>query len=130
MSYDAPFEFLSPNEEVYLAGSANKTARIMYIDCLALMQDLVAEFGASSLRPIFEPREIQRAAAEARANFPRSAHFVKNNVEMNMMTALDLHAELTSTSRQVMHSIVRSYVDEYLNDLINQYQIIRRGVVP
>lgn len=128
MSYDAPFEFLSPDEERYLASGVNKTARTMYIDCLALMHDLVADFGAISLHPVFEQSEIRKAAAEAKANFPRSGYLVKNNIEINMKTALDLYNELTSTSRQVTRPIIRSYVDEYLNDLINQYQAIRQAI--
>lgn len=130
MAYDTPFEFLTPGEEVYLNSSGHEADRTLYIDCLALLHDVLADFSTTSLHSVFKRVEIVRTTAESTAQFPRVAYLVKKNVETNMKTALELYDELTSGARQVTRPITLSYVDEYLNDLLNQYQAIRRAVVP
>ena len=130
MAYDTPFQSLTPDEERYLSNVNHQSDRTIYIDCLAFLHDLLADFGTASLHSAFEPDQIKRAASEAKANFARSAYSLKNNIETNMRTALDLHQELTSGARQVTRPVTLSYVEEYLNDLLDQYRVIRRATIP
>jgi len=130
MAYDTPFRFLTTGEEHYLVSTGHEADRTLYIDCLALLHDVLADFGTMSLHSVFTRAEIAKTAAESIVQFSRVAYLVKNNIEANMKTALDLYDELTSGARQVTRAVTLSYVDEYLDDLLKQYQAIRHAVVP
>src|ERR1041385_5931645 len=114
MSYTTPFQFLTEDERLYLIDDAHKNDRIIYGDCLALMHDLLADFGAWSFHSVLKRSQIEAVAADSKSSFAPLADSIKDKVEINLQTALELHTELTSTTRQVTRAVALSFVDEYL----------------
>jgi hypothetical protein len=125
MPYVTPFKFLTNDEERYLIDVAHSRDRIIYMDCLALMHDVLAEFGATPLHSVLRLGVIKDATEDSKLKFTAAAHFLKDNVEINMDTAVDLYTELTSGTRQVTRAVALSFVDEYLTHLVSQYQSTR-----
>ena len=51
MSYDTPFEYLEPSEIQTLSEDVN--LNIIYIDCLAMLHDILSEFSSSPEKSVF-----------------------------------------------------------------------------
>jgi hypothetical protein len=125
MSYTTPFKFLTEDEQLYLIDDSHQNDRRIYGDCLALMHDVLADFGEMPFYSVLERSQIEDAAADSKSRFTPLADSLRSNVGINTDTALELHTELTSTTRQVTRAVALSFVDEYLRQLIQQYQAIR-----
>jgi hypothetical protein len=125
-----PFQFLSAAELAYLLDRDHKTDKAIYIDCLALMHDVLASFSTNEEHSAFEVDWIKSKARNCMNSFQPQAGSVKSNVQTNLRSAIDMYGELTSGTRTVTRFVALTYVDAYLNDLLDQYRTIRYPSLP
>lgn len=127
MPYSTPFESLSPEAVESLSDPQSSDLKMVYIDCLAMLHDVLSDFGSSPEHPVFANRgqPIDQAAIRSTAaDLQRQVGTVFENVGINMEIAFDLRREATSLS-SVTSSMSRHLVDNYLESLLNQYQVLR-----
>jgi hypothetical protein len=128
MAFNTPYEFLSPNDIFYLSHTNNQSDRLFYIDCLALLDDLLTSFSSSPDHWIFPPEKNKEDVMESLSNL--SWRDLQDNLKKNLSTAWDLYEELNSSNRSVTSFTARSLADKFLNDLLEQYLLIRYSRVP
>jgi hypothetical protein len=135
MAFDTPFKLLSQQEVERLALADGTAARAAFIDCLALLHDILASFGSEPQNPVlvkYDHRnkefrfaradKMLRECIEGVGGFDTTC---RNALSENFDTASSLRDEFTASTRQVTSYEARQLVDEYLNQLINQYLRLR-----
>jgi hypothetical protein len=128
--YFTPFKLLSAADVSYLLDRDNQKEKLIYIDCLALLHDILASFSTTEEHSLFEVSWIKQKTARSIDKFQPQAHSIKDNVRGNLKSAEDLYGELTSTARTVTRFVAVSYVDAYMTALLDQYRTIRYSRVP
>lgn len=126
----APFRFLSDADAAYLADNDHREDKLIYVDCLALMHDVLADFSSNEDHSVFPASWIQQQAVRSIDKFQPQAHSLKTNVRTNLLSAMNLYGELTSPARTVTRFVALSYVDAYINDLLDQYRNLRYSRLP
>lgn len=125
MAYNDPFAFLNPGEVRYLADSDHRRDREIYIDCLALIHDLLTGLGTTPSEPMFDDKEVGRNYRGAVQAFAGQAQDVRFNVEVNFKTGKALHDGATKF-HNVPAFVYRTLVDKFIDDLLEQYRVIRQ----
>jgi hypothetical protein len=129
MAFDKPFEFLKVEQVRYLIDSDNKRDREIYVDCLAFMHDLLSNLGTTPDQPRFDTREIRRSYKRALEDFGKPAQDIRLNVEVNFKIGTDLHNEIT-VNHNVSNYVSRTLADKFVDDLLEQYRVIRYPKLP
>jgi|ERR1041385_4366162 len=128
--YFTPFKFLSVDDVSYLIDRDNQNEKLIYIDCLALLHDILASFSTNEEHSLFEINWIKQKTTRSIEKFQPQAHSIKDNIRVNLKSGEDLYGELTSTARTVTRFVALSYVDAYMTALLDQYRIIRFSRAP
>lgn len=129
MAFNKPFAFLKAEQVRHLTDSDNRKDREVYVDCLTFMHDLVTGLGTTPDQPRFDIKEIRRSYKQAVEDFAQHAQDIRSNVEVNFKTGTDLHSEIT-TFHNIPSYTSRTLVDKFIDDLLEQYRVIRYPKVP
>lgn len=120
LAYGRPFQLLSSDEVKLLVSST--TVRNAYIDCLALLQGVVAPFSSRPGLSVFVDAQLaQESITEALAELPPQ---VAEKMAINRDTAFDLRGESINPQVSNLLGLVK-LVDDFLEGLVTQYQILR-----
>jgi hypothetical protein len=128
--YFTPFKVLSSNDVSYLLDRDNQKEKLIYIDCLALLHDILASFTTTEEHSLFEVSWIKTKTTRSIEQFQPQASSIKDNIRVNLKSAEDLYGELTSTARTVTRFVALSYVDAYMTTLLDQYRNLRYPRLP
>jgi hypothetical protein len=136
VAFDTPFKSLSQQEVERLTLADGAMARTAFIDCLALLHDILVSFGSEPQNPVLvkydrRSNEFTFAAADKglRTSVERVEQFaadMSNTLNENFGTARDLRDEFTASTRQVTSYVARRLVDDYLDQLLKQYLKLRK----
>jgi hypothetical protein len=129
MAFNKPFAFLKAEEVRYLTDSDHRQDREVYVDCLAFMHDLLTDLGTIPNQPRFDIKEIRRSYKRAVEDFSKHAQNIRLNVEVNFKTGIDLHSEITAF-HNVGSYTSRTLADKFIDDLLEQYRVIRYPKIP
>jgi hypothetical protein len=120
LANERPFQLLS-SDEVQLLVSSFKY-RTAYIDCLALLQGVLVQFGS---RPSFPTSDnlalVDDSIREALSKLPPE---IASKMRVNTATAFHLRAESIASEVASRLGLVK-LVDNFLEALVIQYQILR-----
>ena len=120
-----PFKPLRAVDVAYLVDIQHQEEKEIYIDCLSLMHDLLADFGSTEEHNRFEANWIKQRVKRLRDQFGPQGLPPAQNIGINLATALGLYDELTAPTRAVTRFVALQYVDAYQNALLEQYRTIR-----
>jgi hypothetical protein len=133
MPYDTPFYALSP-QAVRFIHDPDWDIDTSYIDGLALLHDMLIGFGSEPRPAMFDDlNQLSQLLAEAgreldvrfrQLHKPEAAEALEN-FSFNRTTATDLRQEFFAPSRNVSLFNLRTLADAFLDDLLDQYAILR-----
>jgi hypothetical protein len=117
-----PFVFLTSQNNQFLLDRSNAKAKIGYIDCLAMLHDILVNFSSAPGHPVFDyflqPVSPNTVRSLLLTNpFPAD---IKRNLEINTDIAADLQNVMMQSAGESLVP-VRDRIDEYIERLLTQY---------
>jgi hypothetical protein len=120
VNYQQAFEFLTPEETQTLSGSEDNERR--FIDCLAMLHEILMPFSSISPHPIFaridNPDEIFR---DAHSQLTEEFDGIKQKLSLNLSTAVALRHKKRTSLRASEIDDVTILIDNFVGDILTQY---------
>jgi hypothetical protein len=136
--FDLPypqFVFLDAQVVSFMTESDNRLYQAMYVDCLALLHDLLITMCTVPEASMFDPREINEDLETSMLKLQEPdvtdeqqlslVESLLDNLHKNRISAFTLFQQSTGFEFGVVSYRVRFSIDSYLDDLLKQYRIIR-----
>jgi hypothetical protein len=128
MPYNMPYKSLGSRDLAFLLDPNSRTAKIIFVDCLAMIHDVLAALGSNPDHPLFVQfgQSIDSGTIHSVTNnFPPGASNISDNILTNADTAFDLRQQIISSAPKVPLQVARDLVDDYLDKLLRQYGFVR-----
>lgn len=153
MAFNFPYQTLSVQELRHLTGKDNREARKIFIDCLSMLQEILLDVSASSVRPSLKSPDVAAAILEELvSNFPQLTYVAQSaydttsessklaesaelrqriitELRKNKETALELRREYISPSLLPTGARNRAeasgFIEAFLSTLADQYDNLR-----
>lgn len=131
MAYDRPFLALSRDGVTRLRTAHDLIPIATYIDCLAMLHDVVGEYGTAAdhgLLPYLDYRLTEDAVKDhiqTLWSHPIPLGDIIENIYVNAETAFELQHEFLAPVRGLAQSTLRGLADDYVDRLLVQYRDLR-----
>jgi hypothetical protein len=133
MAEQQGFFFLQPQEIAAVASSERAETRRLYIDCIAILHDELAALGFDPLWPTFSWEEAGIMIKECLERLGNEPPWLRGNILANLSRVETLSFQARSLSINEKAEAVGlpaameiiSEVEEFTNDLLKQYGILR-----
>lgn len=124
MPFNTPFKRLTAKDAGLLLNQNYQIERRTYLDCLAILHDLISPYEYESGIPVFAmfKRSIDRQLIDSTAApLQKTLAIVSENVQANADTAFDL----VSRSSLLTAPTLLQLATAYNNRLLTQYSLLR-----